>query len=108
MSPVCDVRHIVVILLGQHMWRRQHYEERSMWKFDIVGIEKTSPPVEQGSGHWYRYTIANHITEITGTRRGSREEVARFVQASVERLNNRHHCGPAFRRSVVPAQSTIQ
>ena len=75
-----------------------------MWKFDIIGIEKAAAPTTQTDGHWYRYTIANRITEITGTRRGSRDEVARFVQASVERLNNRYHGGPAFRRSLVQTQ----
>lgn len=68
-----------------------------MWEFEIVVIEKTAPPQQQ-PGNWYRYTIANRITEISGLRRGSRDEVAQFVCSSVQRLNTRHKA-PTFSRS---------
>ncbi len=68
-----------------------------MWEFEIVAIEQTAPPVPQ-RGDWYRYTIANRITEISGTRCGSREEVDRFVRSSVQRLNSRH-LAPSFSHS---------
>lgn len=61
-----------------------------MWEFEIVNVEKTRPPTGNGKGHWYQYTIANRITEITGMRRGSKDEVMNFVKSSVQRLNNRH------------------
>ncbi|MGM0595345.1 MAG: hypothetical protein ACQETD_12495 [Pseudomonadota bacterium] len=61
-----------------------------MWEFEIVTVEKAKPPMGNGKGRWYRYTIANRITEITGTRCGSRDEVVNFVRSSVQRLNNRH------------------
>lgn len=61
-----------------------------MWQFEVVAVEKTQPPVPDNRGNWYQYTIANHITEITGVRRGSRTEVMSFVKSSIERLNSRH------------------
>lgn len=66
-----------------------------MWEFEVVSVAKARPPVNDRQGHWYRYTIANRITEITGTRRGSKEEVLSFVHSSIERLNSRH-LGPSF------------
>ena len=62
----------------------------AMWEFEIVDIQKTKPPVSELKGNWYQYTIANRITEITGTRRGSRDEVISFVKSSLQRLNTRH------------------
>jgi hypothetical protein len=66
-----------------------------MWDFEVVSVAKTRPPKSGHQGNWYRYTIANRITEITGTRRGSKEEVLSFAHRSIERLNSRH-MGPAF------------
>lgn len=66
-----------------------------MWDFEVVSVAKTRPPVSDRQGNWYRYTIANRVTEITGTRRGSRDEVLSFVHSSIQRLNSRH-MGPAF------------
>lgn len=60
------------------------------WEFEIVEIQKTKPPVTEQRGSWYQYTIANHITAITGTRRGSKDEVLAFVNTSLQRLNTRH------------------
>ncbi len=60
------------------------------WKFEMVTIQQTKPPVPESKGSWYQYTIANHITEITGTRCGSRDEVMAFVKYSLNRLNTRH------------------
>jgi len=69
-----------------------------MWQFEVVAIEKTQPPVPEHKGNWYQYTIANHITEITGIRRGSRSEVLHFAKSSIERLNTRHK-SPPFSKS---------
>lgn len=69
-----------------------------MWEFEIVTIEKSQPPLHNQGGNWYRYTIANRITEITGMRKGSKTEVAQFVQASIQRLNTRHRT-PKFSQS---------
>ena len=69
-----------------------------MWEFEIVAIEKTRPPVVNQPGNWYRYTIANRITEITGMRCGTKTEVDQFVRSSVQRLNTRHK-SPSFSRS---------
>ena len=66
-----------------------------MWEFEVVTVAKTQAPVSDHQGNWYRYTIANRVTEITGTRRGSKEEVLGFVNHSIQRLNNRHR-GPSF------------
>ncbi len=66
-----------------------------MWDFEVVTVAKTKPPFSDRKGNWYRYTIANRVTEITGTRRGSKDEVMNFVNHSIQRLNNRHN-GPSF------------
>lgn len=59
------------------------------WEFEIVAIRQTNAPTSGHKDSWYRYTIANQLSEITGTRRGSRDEVMAFVKASLQRLNNR-------------------
>ncbi|MCW9088060.1 MAG: hypothetical protein OQK54_00825 [Gammaproteobacteria bacterium] len=69
-----------------------------MWKFEIVSLEKANPPSSGHKGHWYRYTIANRITEISGMRRGSKAEVMSFVSTSIQRLNNRHRSAAFSRR----------
>lgn len=69
-----------------------------MWEFEIVNVQKTKPPASAPKGHWYHYTIANRITEISGMRRGSKEEVMNFVKSSIQRLNNRHK-SPAFSKA---------
>jgi len=69
-----------------------------MWKFEVVAVEKTRPPMPGNKGNWYQYTIANDITEIKGVRRGSRTEVMNFVKSSIDRLNTRH-LAPAFSKS---------
>ena len=69
-----------------------------MWEFELVNLSKARPPVGDQRGNWYRYTIANRVTEITGTRRGSKEEVLHFLNNSVQRLNSRHKA-PSFSNS---------
>lgn len=66
-----------------------------MWDFEVVTVAKTTSPYNDRKGNWYRYTIANRVTEITGTRCGNRDEVLHFVNSSIQRLNNRH-IGPSF------------
>jgi len=66
-----------------------------MWEFEVVNLAKARPPANDRQGNWYRYTIANRVTEITGTRRGSKEEVLSFLNSSIQRLNNRNR-GPSF------------
>ena len=58
-----------------------------IWDYRIVDIKRTQGV---GGGTWYEYTIANDSTTVAGRRRGSKQEVSRFVQDSVQRLNNRH------------------
>jgi hypothetical protein len=69
-----------------------------MWEFEIVNIQKAKAPDSSQTGRWYQYTIANRITEISGMRRGSKEEVMNFVKSSIQRLNNRHRA-PTFCKS---------
>lgn len=61
-----------------------------MWEFELVQLEKSQAAERKRGENWYRYTIANRITEINGTRRGSRAEVLSFVYSALQRLNNRH------------------
>lgn len=61
-----------------------------MWEFELVTIEKAPPPVAEAQGSWYRYTIANRITSVSGQRRGSKAEVTQFVNYTIQRLNTRH------------------
>lgn len=62
----------------------------STLEFEIVTLRQTHPPTPDHKGSWYQYTIANRISEITGTRCGTKDEVMAFVKASLHRLNNRH------------------
>ena len=61
-----------------------------MWDFELVTLEKTQPPVNGDTGSWYRYVIANKITEVSGQRRGTRREVTDFIDSNIKRLNARH------------------
>lgn len=70
-----------------------------MWDFELVTIEKSPSPISNDKGHWYRYTIANKITTVNGCRRGSKSEVAKFVNSTIQRLNTRH-LSPAAKSSI--------
>lgn len=59
------------------------------WEFEIVAIQKIKPSIPKYKGSWYQYTIVNRITEITGTLRGSREELFTFLKSSLHRLKTR-------------------
>lgn len=59
-----------------------------MWNFEIITISESDN--ESAGEKWFHYEIGNHITRVSGRRRGTREEVTAFVEASVRRLNTRH------------------
>lgn len=63
---------------------------KSKWDFRVNRIKASVPPSPDSAGTWYEYEIANHITTITGTRKGSKREVQDYVRYCVNRLNNRH------------------
>jgi len=61
-----------------------------MWEYELVVMERAAPPTVEEKGSWYRYTIANRITSVSGQRRGSKAEVTQFVTSTIQRLNTRH------------------
>jgi hypothetical protein len=68
----------------------------SRFDYDVVRIEPSEGP-HGAAGRWHRYIIANHVTSITGYRRGTRKEVAEHARQCACRLNSKlrtGHAGP--------------
>ena len=55
----------------------------------MVDIRKTEPPDGETQGNWYRYTIENDSSPITGIRAGSERSVWRYAEEFAENLNRR-------------------
>lgn len=61
-----------------------------MLDYRVITVESWDAPVEAGNNCWHRYVIANGFNAITGYRPGSRNEVIRYAETCVSRLNTKH------------------
>ena len=65
---------------------REHFAHL---EYFIVKIEKADLPSLSSSDDCYRYVVANTVSEVTGYRQGSKEEVNDYCSILVEDLNQR-------------------
>ena len=64
-------------------------EKFSHLEYVIVTIEKAELPSLSSTGNCYRYVVANTVSEVTGYRQGTKEEVIDYCGCLVEDLNQR-------------------
>ena len=55
----------------------------------VVKIEKTDLPSISPNGTCYRYVVANTVSEVTGYRQGTKEEVVEYCGTLIADLNLR-------------------
>lgn len=58
-------------------------------RYEVVSIEKTEPPAGAEGSDWYRYVVKSPRSTITGSRRGSRQQVRRHAEDFAAELNAR-------------------
>ena len=58
-------------------------------EYAVVTIEKAELPSPSSSGSCYRYVVANTVSEVTGYRQGTKEEVIDYCGILIEDLNQR-------------------
>ena len=58
-------------------------------EYTVVKIEKAELPSLSSSGNCYRYVVANTVSEVTGYRQGTKEEVMQYCGILIEDLNQR-------------------
>ena len=61
--------------------------------FEVTSIEKTEPPDDEPDGNWYRYTIGEGDSAITGKRAGSLASVRKHAEEFADNLNRRSALG---------------
>ena len=64
-------------------------EQFAHLEYVITKIEKAELPSLSSSGNCYRYVVANTVSEVTGYRQGTKEEVIDYCGILVEDLNQR-------------------
>ena len=58
-------------------------------EYTITKIEKAELPSLSPNGNGYRYVVANTVSEVTGYRQGTKEEVGDYCEILIEDLNLR-------------------
>jgi hypothetical protein len=58
-------------------------------EFIVTAVVETRPPRGASGGSWFRYTIENRFSPISGIRSGSLETVRRHAEEFAETLNLR-------------------
>ena len=58
-------------------------------RFGVTEVAKTEPPPGESGDNWYRYTIDNGSSPISGIRTGSPASVRRYAEEFASNLNER-------------------
>ena len=64
-------------------------EQFAHLEYVVVKIEKAELPSLSATGNCYRYVVANTVSEVTGYRQGTKEEVVHYCGTLIEDLNQR-------------------
>jgi len=64
-------------------------EQFAHLEYVVVKIEKAEIPSLSTTGSCYRYVVANTVSEVTGYRQGTKEEVVDYCGTLIEDLNQR-------------------
>jgi len=65
-------------------------------KFQVVTIEKSTPPPGIETGDWYRYVIGQGKSKIVGFKCGTLNAVTDHANTMVDDLNTRANKGGSF------------
>jgi len=68
-------------------------EKTTERQFAVTSVEKTEPPADETEGNWFRYTIGEGDSAITGKRAGSLESVRQHAEEFADNLNRRSALG---------------
>ena len=58
-------------------------------EFVVTEVVETEPPQGLSGGKWYRYTLSNAASPITGMRSGSLKSVRQYAEEFADNLNQR-------------------
>ena len=61
-----------------------------MAHYKIKSIERVNPPAGTQELKWYKFIIGNDKNTIINLRSGSKQEVHRFAEESIKRLNEKY------------------
>ena len=84
--PMADSKSIQKKLDPGVILDREHFAHL---EYTVTKIEKAELPGLSSSGNCYRYVVANTVSEVTGYRQGTKEEVLDYCGILVEDLNQR-------------------
>lgn len=57
--------------------------------YQVISVEKTTPPEGMTGNNWHRYVIGQGDSRIEGLRSGTLKAVTAHAESCVEELNNR-------------------
>jgi hypothetical protein len=58
-------------------------------EYNVVTVEKTTPPEDMQGDNWHRYVIGKGSSRIEGKKPGSLHDVTQHAETVVEDLNSR-------------------
>lgn len=64
-------------------------EDTDINEYQVLTIEKTTPPNGASDDNWHRYVIGKGSSRIEGKKSGSLYEVTRHAETFVDDLNSR-------------------
>ncbi|MDH5408831.1 MAG: hypothetical protein OEZ33_00390 [Gammaproteobacteria bacterium] len=64
-------------------------EKITKLKYQVVSVEKGTPPEGVADGDWYNYVIGHGTSKIEGSKPGSLQAVTEHAEAVAEDLNSR-------------------
>lgn len=75
-----------------------------MHAYHVVSIEKTEdiPHSDAHEGNWYRYTITNGVSTISGCRSGKLGEVREYLNDVIQRMNSGYNIKSSTKNSRNP------
>ncbi|MCW9025368.1 MAG: hypothetical protein OQK73_11915 [Gammaproteobacteria bacterium] len=62
-------------------------------KYQVISVEKTTPPSGLPGDNWYRYVIGQGRSKIDGLKRGSLQAVTQHAESVVDDMNERNNRG---------------
>ena len=69
-------------------------------EFVVTEVVETDPPKGLSGGKWFRYTISNATSPISGMRSGTLKSVRRYAEDFADNLNQRALLGYSAYRSL--------
>jgi len=64
-------------------------DDKSILEFQVIKVEKTTPPENMPGDNWHRYVIGRGSSKIEGKKPGSLKAVTQHAETVAEDLNTR-------------------